>query len=231
MAKGTGRSQGSIKIAVEGAEELKKKLNKMNRQSETVVKRTVSDFKSRAPAWVSAAVTEHYGIKKAEVKGAMKGAKKGVGKIKVAGVTVDEVSLVYSGRMLTPVHFKMRPAKPPKRRSRGKRLIPGQNIKSGKAVGDVATVTPLAPYEITAEIKKGKRVAFPGQTFLGSNKGGGYIPFQRESERREDIKSIKTVSIPQMITNEQVSEDIKKKVSEGLGKRLEHHLQQQLAKR
>ena len=221
MAKGAGWSQGSINIAIEGAEDLKAKLEKMNKQSETVVKRTVSDFKSRAPAWVSAAVTEYYAIKKSEVKGAMTGVKKGIGKIKVAGVTVDEISLVYSGRLLTPTHFKMKPSTPPKKRAK--------NIKSETA-GDVATVTPLAPYQVSAEIKKGKRVTFPGQVFLGTNKGAGYIPFQRESEERTDIKSIKTVSIPQMITNEQVGEEIKKKIDEGLSKRLEHHLQQELAK-
>ena len=231
MAKGAGWSQGSINIAIEGAEDLKAKLEKMNKQSETVVKRTVSDFKSRAPAWVSAAVTEYYAIKKSEVKGAMTGVKKGIGKIKVAGVTVDEISLVYSGRLLTPTHFKMKPSTPPKKRAKDTRLIPGQNIKSDKAVGDVAIVTPLAPYQVSAEIKKGKRVTFPGQVFLGTNKGAGYIPFQRESEERTDIKSIKTVSIPQMITNEQVGEEIKKNIDEGLGKRLEHHLQQELAKK
>jgi len=230
MAKGAGWSQGSINIAIEGAEDLKAKLAKMNKQSETVVKRTVSDFKSRAPAWVSAAVTEYYAIKKSDVKGAMTGVKKGIGKIKVAGVTVDEISLVYSGRLLTPTHFKMKPTTPPKKRDKDTRLIPGQNIKSDKAVGDVATVNPLAPYQVTAEIKKGHRVTFPGQTFLGTNKGAGYIPFQRQSDERTDIKSIKTVSIPQMITNEQVGEEIKKKIDEGLSKRLEHHLQQELAK-
>jgi len=230
MAKGAGWSQGSINIAIEGAEDLKAKLAKMNKQSETVVKRTVSDFKSRAPAWVSAAVTEYYAIKKSDVKGAMTGVKKGIGKIKVAGVTVDEISLVYSGRLLTPTHFKMKPTTPPKKRDKDTRLIPGQNIKSDKAVGDVAIVNPLAPYQVTAEIKKGHRVTFPGQTFLGTNKGAGYIPFQRQSDERTDIKSIKTVSIPQMITNEQVGEEIKKKIDEGLSKRLEHNLQQELAK-
>ncbi len=230
MAKGAGWSQGSISIAVDAAGTLKEKLGKMDAQSQTVVKRTISDFKSRAPAWVSAAVTEEYAIKKAEVKGAMTGVKKGIGKIKVAGVTVDEISLVYSGRLLTPTHFKMKPATPPKKREKDKRLIPGQNIRSDKAVGPVAAVSPLAPYQVTAEIKKGKRVTFPGQVFLGTNKGAGYIPFQRESDERIDIKSIKTVSIPQMITNEKVGEEIQKKIDEGLGKRLEHHLQQQLAK-
>lgn len=191
MAKGANWTQGSINIAIDAADSLKEKLEKMNAQSQTVVKRTVSDFKSRAPAWVSAAVTEEYAIKKAEVKGAMTDVKKGIGKIKVAGVSVDEVSLVYSGRLLTPTHFKMKPTTLPKKRAKNTQLIPGQNVKGGGSVGDVATITPLAPYQVTAEIKKGKRVTFPGQVFLGTNKGAGYIPFQRESDERTDLKSIK----------------------------------------
>ncbi len=221
---------GSITIAIDAFDSLKEKLEKMDAQSQTVVKRTISDFKSRAPAWVSAAVVKEYAIKRAEVKGAMTGVKKGIGVIKVAGVTVDEVSLVYSGRRLTPTHFRMEPSTPPEERAEGMRLIPGRNIRSQSPVGAVATVTPLAPYQVTAEIKKGKRVTFSGQVFLGTNKGAGYIPFRRKSDERTDIKSIKTVGIPQMITNKKVGVQIKEKINKGLAKRLEHHLQRQLAK-
>lgn len=230
MAKGAGWSKGSIDIAISGISNLRAELEKTHAQSETVVKRTISDFKSRAPAWVSAAVTTRYNIKKSEVKGALSGTKKGVGTIKVSGVSVDNLQLIYSGRMLTPTHFKMKPTTLPTKRAKDTRLIPGQNIKTDKAVGDVAIVNPLAPYQVTAEIIKGQRVTLPGQTFLGTNKGTGYIPYQREGDGRTPIKSIKTVSIPQMITNEEVQAEIRKNIDEGLGKRLDHHLKRELAK-
>ena len=91
-------------------------------------------------------------------------------------------------------------------------------------------VRPPAPYNITAEVYRGKRKTIGGTAFLGSNGGGGYIPFQREGDGRTPIKSIKTVSVPQMITNPQVSEKITEAIDEGLRKRLEHHLEQEMKK-
>lgn len=228
MSTPKGKS-GSMSVSV-GDGSLVQKIHKLDAKAKKVVERTVSDFKSRAPAWVSAAVTEEYGIKKSEVKGALTGAKKGIGSIKVSGMTIDSVQLVYRGRTLTPTHFKMKPTKPPSKRQDGTQLVPGAGVKSSKGVGDVAIVRPLVPYQITAEIKKGKRVRMPPAAFLGTNKGTGYIPFQRTGEGRTPIVSIKTVSVPQMITNDAVRQRVSQNIEEGLGKRLEHHLEQQLSK-
>ena len=62
----------------------------------------------------------------------------------------------------------------------------------------------------------------------GNRQAGGtdYIPFQRKSTNRTDVHPIKTVSLPQMITNEKVASNIYNVIDEKLGKRLEHHLQQ-----
>ena len=56
------------------------------------------------------------------------------------------------------------------------------------------------------------------------------MPFQRESESRYPIKSIKTLSVPQMIENEKVQPLIQQNIDEGLSKRLENHVKQMLAK-
>lgn len=61
-------------------------------------------------------------------------------------------------------------------------------------------------------------------------KGSTQIPFQRESESRYPIKSIKTLSVPQMIENEKVQPLIQQNIDEGLSKRLENHVKQMLAK-
>jgi hypothetical protein len=45
------------------------------------------------------------------------------------------------------------------------------------------------------------------------------------SKRRNDIKKFTTLSIPQMITSEDVSKDIQETLNENVGKRLDHHLQ------
>lgn len=203
-------------------------LQGMDEAAERAVKKTVSDFKSRAPGWISSAVTEHYGIKKAEVKDAITSAKK-VGSINIGGVSVDNVAIKYSGRPLTPTHFKMKPTKIPAKREKEYRRVPGARVGKG---GGVAMVKVPVPYSITAEIKKGKRVTIgDGQAFLGTNKGTGMIPFQRTGEGRTPVKSIKTVSVPQMVTNPEVAEQIQKNIDEGLSKRLQHHVEQELRKR
>lgn len=213
--------QGSMSVSLSNYAKLCKELKGMNKDAEKAVRRTVSDFKSRAPAWVSAAVTEEYTIKKSEVKDAMTGAKK-VGSIKVSGVEVDNIALEYNGRPLTPIHFKMKPKKPSVKRTKDARLIPGENIG---IESDVAAVHPIAPYNVTVEVHKGQVKSLGSQVFLGSN-GAGYIPFQRTSESRLPIESIKTVSVPQMITNEKVATKIQENIEEGMTKRLQHHVQQ-----
>ena len=219
---------GILDVKLKNYAELKSRLEKKEKAAEKAVKRTVSDFKSRAPAWISAAVAETYNIKKAEVKDAISG-KGSAGKIRVGGIAVDNVQIKYSGRPLTPVHFKMKPTKIPAKRIQDYRRVPGGGV--GEGGGNVAMVRPPAPYAISVEVYKGRRREYKGKgTFLGSNGGGGYIPFQREGDGRTPIKSIKTVSVPQMITNPQVSEKITEAIDEGLRKRLEHHLEQEMKK-
>jgi len=195
-------SNRSLSIAISNLADLNNEFRKMKQQSEIAIKRTVSDFKTRAPAWVNAAVAERYGISKKDIKSTYKGTRKAAGVINLGGVNVDNIALQYSGSVLTPIHFKMKPTTPATKRK-----------------------------NVTAEIIKGQRKALsPGLAFLAGNKGGGYIPFIREGDSRYPIKAVKTLSVPQMITHEDVSDRIKENISEGLQKRLQHHLEQQLKK-
>ncbi|MBQ9229067.1 MAG: hypothetical protein IJ680_01265 [Paludibacteraceae bacterium] len=219
-------ARGTLNIFIKNLEQVQAESKDIQKKAEKAVKRTVSDFKSRAPAWISAAVVEEYGIKKSDVKDAISGKKK-AGSINVGGIVVDNVAIEYRGRPLTPTHFKMRPTKPPARRVKDFRRVPGSGVGEGSKV---AMVKPPAPYKITAEIKKGKRVQLSADAFLGSNKGAGNIPFQRTGTGRTPIKSIKTVSVPQMVTNEKVAEKITENINENLGKRLQYHLERELKK-
>lgn len=227
MSKPKG-AKGSMTVALQNFAGLREQLQGMDEAAERAVKRTVSDFKSRAPAWISQAVTETYGIKKAEVKDAISGTKK-AGKINVGGVAVDNVAIEYSGRPLTPTHFKMKPTKVPAKREKDFRRVPGAGV--GEGGGDVAMVKAPAPYTVTAEVFKGKRKALGSDVFLGTNKGTGMIPYQRTGDGRTPIKSVKSTSVPQMITNPEVAEQIQKNIDEGLSKRLQHHVEQELKKR
>lgn len=228
-------ANSSINISIKDYSKLCKSLKALNSDAEKAISRTVSDFKSRAPGWVSAAVNEEYLLKKkSEVKDAIVGKKK-IGNIKLSGIVVDNIRLIFAGRPLTPVHFRMTPSKPSEKRYKKKQLIPGENVDGFN--GKVAPINPFRKYTIKVEIHKGEKKTLDGNDkynttpFLASNGYGTYIPFQRRSEKRTDMVSIRTTSIPQMITNEKVSEDIQKRIDEGLSKRLEHHVEQVLKKK
>lgn len=184
-------------------------LKALNKDVDKAISRTISDCKQRAPAQVTKAVTAVYGIKASEVTEAGKGAKRGaktVGSIKVKGVSVDNVQLVYKDRLLTPVHFSMTPKTRP---------------DNGKK------------YKIKAGILKGtKKVLGTGLFLAPSGKAGTTeIPWKRATEKRLPLHVIKTVSIPQMITNEKVSADIKARMDELLTTRLQHNVERLASKK
>jgi len=187
-----------VKTAVKDIGNVLQEVKKIKNGSVNVLERTTKDFKSRAPAWVSKAVKETYNIKPARVKEAYKHAKR-KGSIKVKGYLVANQQLHYEGRLLTPVNFGMTPKRRPNKK-----------------------------YTVTAEIIKGNKKALGRNVFLGSNKYGIDIPFQRKGKARTPLEAIRTLSIPQMITNEKVSKDIQKQISEGLEKRFDNHMKREL---
>ena len=199
-----GTTRGTSTCMLTNYERLIKTLDNMaGVDAEKVIKKCTSDAKSRAQAWVSAAVYEVYAIKKSDVKAALEGKGKGNGQIRIKGKIVESVALIYKGRVLTPTHFKMKPAR---RKPR--------------------------PYRVSQEVFRGHRKNLPDGVFLASAGGEGsvQIPFQREGSERYPIKSIKTLSLPQMIENKKVQPIIQEKIDEGLSKRLENHVKQMLEK-
>lgn len=107
------RTSGSFTVTCSGAEDIVKRLNKLENGGQTAIKKTVNDFMSRAPAWVSKGIREHYGVDTAAINEAKQQPRRGQSSIQVAGVQVDSASLVYKGRTLTPTHFKMSPKSRP----------------------------------------------------------------------------------------------------------------------
>ena len=192
---------GTMDVVLTNHQDLINQFNLMPTQAKKVVNRTVGDFKSRGPGWVSQEVCKEYNIKKKDVNEAKKGIKKGGSAVRVRGQRLDSLALEYKGKLLTPTHFQMRPGKRPIRNR---------------------------PYTITAQFKKdGGRRSLSRKAFLAPSGADGtkQIPFQRKGDKRLPISAIKTVSVPQMITNESVSEQIHNRVNEELGKRMDHHLQ------
>lgn len=191
---------GAMNVVIENYQSLVNDIQNIEKQSKKAVQRTISDFKSRGPGWVSQEIVKEYNIKKKDINEAKKGVSKGGNKIRIAGTSVDNLSILYRGRLLTPTHFGMRPT-----------VRPAKN----------------KPYAVTAQIKKGGgRKVLGRSVFLAPSGSAGtkQIPFQRRGEARIPIDVIKTLSVPQMVTNEKVAENIQKRMKEELGKRLEHHL-------
>lgn len=61
------RTSGSFTVTCSGAEDIVKRLNKLENGGQTAIKKTVNDFMSRAPAWVSKGIREHYGVDTAAI--------------------------------------------------------------------------------------------------------------------------------------------------------------------
>jgi hypothetical protein len=203
----------NISAQVKNYDKLLKHLHGIEQGGKQALTDTVNDLKRRAPTWVAKEVTKRYGISNAEVNPSSTKKDKNGNKIKLAGYigvrgnTLETLAINYSGHMLTPVHFKMTPTEP----------VPGKK------------------YRITAEILKGKRASLSRKAYLGNTgaKEGDeekihFIPFQRVGKSRLPIKPIKTVSVPQMVDNEDVRAEIDKRLGEGLQKRLEHNVQRRL---
>lgn len=214
----------SMEIKVDNLEEVLSGLDKRKEYVAKAVNSTCRDFKSRAPAWISKAVTAEYTIKASEVKGALTG-KHNVGKISIGGIKLDDIQLEYSGRVLTLSHFRYTPKKEAAL-GKGKGIIPGQYTSAGRPVVFAFQRKKKA---IKVEVHKGQKVSLSGRykttPFIASMNGSPMMPFQRRGEARTDVESFRSVSIPQMITNDKVAEDINERISAGLAGRLQHHLE------
>ena len=195
--------------------EVMKHLKTLEGKCDKVVNRTCNDFKSRGPGWVNKSVTGKYTVKLAEIKEAYKGAD-GSG---------TNIRLKYIGHPLTLLNFKFSPKKVQDKFYKKKQIIPGQFTAS---VSPVVFARQARKQTIKAEIIRGQKKT------LGTGKGEGLpfiakvgnntMPFQKRAEPRNSMDAVRTLSVPQMISNEEASKDLRNRIDEELGKRFKHHL-------
>lgn len=212
-----------VTCEIKDYKELKKQLEKMKKAPETVMKRTMTDVKTRVPKWISAEISKVYGIKKAEI---------GDGKtstVKVVGDNLTSTKIIYKGRVLTPTHFSMSPTIP--KEGGGSYTLKASITKGQRStLGKVKKMTKKQREALGKNFtRSGTRSSDHSPIMLmhtGNKQEGGtnYIPFQRKSTNRQDIKSIKTLSVPQMASSERVAPNITKAINEGLEKRLAQHM-------
>lgn len=189
-------------VSLKNYKDICKRLDKLSEASGKAVQSAVKDVKKAAPGKAADAVRERYNIKKKDITAAL--VSTGKGTVQVKGVEVENVALLYRGRPLAPSSagmFNLTPKERPEKKA----------------------------YKVAAKITQQKSQLGPG-VFIAGNGSGANMPFQRVGEERLPIKAIKTVSVPQMITNEEVSEKIMDGVSEKLQTRLDHYTERALQK-
>ena len=210
-----------VTCTIKNYEALQRHIAKMKKAPETVLKRTLSDMKTRTPGWVATEVAKVYGVKKGEVNSGS------LGSVKVQGDSVKDVKIIYKGRVLTPTHFGMTPKAPgPNAYTLKASVLKGQKTTLGKVK------------KLTKKQRKALAKNFTGSgtqnsdhspimlMHTGNTAAGGtnYIPFQRKSTNRDDVEAIKTVSLPQMVSSKRTHDNISKAINENLEKRLAHHM-------
>ena len=219
----------SVTCQIKNYKALRKQIEDMKKAPQKVLTALTSDAKKRATGWVATEVTKAYGVKKTEITGGE------LGSIKVTGDNLGEVKIIYKGRVLTPTHFGMSPTAP--KANRGSYTLKATIIKGQRAeLGKVKKLTKKQRAALGKNFtRSGERKSDHSPVMLmhtGNAQAGGtnYIPFQRKSTDRKDIKAIKTLSLPQMVSSDRTNEGIQAAINEGLGKRLDHHMRRYMGK-
>lgn len=227
-------STGAVQFGIKNYKKLMKDVEQLRKAPETVIEKTISDVKKSAAGWVANEVTKVYGIKKKEIAPAK--SKKGRENQKLAarfigvkGVTIDELTLVYEGRLLTPVHFNMNPTEP----NRGGEQTLKATILKGqrKTISRSEKLTDKQRKNIGRNFTKQGTRNSPKSPYMlqstGNKKEGGvnYIPFQRRTQPGKMLYAFRTISVPQMITSERTRDAITKALNDGLQESLDKYLE------
>lgn len=213
----------SVTCQIKNYKALQKRIEDMKKAPRKVIKNLTSDAKKRVPGWIAAEVTKVYGVKKSEITGGQ------LGSVKVEGEKFDQVRVVYKGRVLTPTHFSMSPKAP--KPDRGAYTLKATFIKGERAtMGKVKKLTKKQRAAMGKNFTRSGTKNSDHSPIMLMPTGSTYIPFQRKSTNRKDVEAIKTLSLPQMVSSDRTGEAIQTAINNGLGKRLDHHMQRYMGK-
>ena len=213
----------SVTCQVKNYKALRKQLEDMKKAPKQVMKNLTADAVRRVPGWIATEVSKTYGVKKGEITGNK------IGSVRVEGKSFDQVKIIYKGRVLTPTHFGMSPKAP--KPSRGSYTLKAAIIKGERqALGKVKKLTKKQRAALSKNFTRSGTQNSDHSPIMLMPTGSTYIPFQRKSVRRSDVEAIKTVSLPQMVSSKRTEEGIQTAINEGLGKRLDHHMQRYMGK-
>ena len=219
----------SVTCQVKNYKALRKQIDGMKKAPRKVVKAITSDAKKRVPGWVAAEVSKVYGVKKGEITSQK------IGTVKPRGESIEQVKIVYTGRVLTPTHFGMSPKAP--KPDRGAYTLKATVIKGERTtMGKVKKLTKKQRAELAKNFtRSGSQKSDHSPIMLmhtgnARSDGTSYIPFQRKSADRDNVEAIKTVSLPQMVSSDRTHEGIQTAINNGLGKRMDHHMKRYMGK-
>ena len=206
-----------------------KELRALKNKSETVIKRMMSDAKTRVPGWIATEVTQVYNIKKSELLPGK--VSKSVGTIRVTPAQDGSMEITYRGRALTPTHFGMTPKAPKNPEHRGAYTLKYEAIKGRKTVlGKNKKLTKKQARALGKNFRKQGTQSSPQSPIMLLHTGANnpdkvqYIPFQRVSQDRNDLKAVKRLSLPQMVSSDRVKDNIERAINEGMAKRMAQHM-------
>lgn len=207
----------SVSSGIRNYQTLLKQLEDMKKAPRAVLKAVTADAVKRVPPWVAAEVSKVYGVKKSEISSGE------LGSVKVTGKSIEDVKIIYKGRVLTPTHFSMNPTAP---KPGGSYTLKATILRGERAtLGKVKKLTKKQRAALAKNFtRSGTKNSDHSPVMLMRANGGHYLPFQRKSTKRNDIEAVKTVSLPQMVSSERTHERIQAAINEGLGKRLDHHM-------
>ena len=216
----------SVTCQVKNYKALRKQIDGMKKAPRKVVKAITSDAKKRVPGWVAAEVSKVYGVKKGEITGQK------IGTVKPRGESIEQVQIVYTGRVLTPTHFGMRPGTP---KPNGgsytlKYRVVEQTQSKVKKLTKKQRAALAKNFTRSGSQKSDHSPIMLMHTGNARSDGTSYIPFQRKSADRDNVEAIKTVSLPQMVSSERVEAGIQTAINNGIGKRLDHHMKRYMGK-
>ena len=226
----TRNEEETMSISVKtNFDQVYKELGDLRKASEKVIERTIADFKRRAPSWVAQEVVKEYNIQKSEIIPGKDRDKGQAGSISAQGETLDSAVLVYEGRLLTPVHFGMSPKAPKQSYTLKAQVIKGEKKTWSKVKKLTKKQRANIGRNFTHQSTRNSSRSPIMLMHTGNKREGGidYIPFQRKGHRdnKPKLYVVKTVSVPQMVTNEKVGKNIENAINEKLGKRFNNHVE------
>lgn len=204
---------GGVGVSIRNIDGIMREIDKTKAGVEKALKLTLSDARKAAPGIVADGVRTKYNIKKADITGGK------VVKVRTEGTSLESMKLIYTGRLLTPTHFGMTPKSPPAGKGY---TLKAAILKGGKkAIGSYKSKrTPGGPFSVKSPF------VLMG-TGAARADGTSHIPFQRQAPGHrptEGIRKLTTLSVPQMITNDEVAEIIQGKLSDKIKTRLDYHM-------